>query len=221
MKLIIKYLKLNLRIVYFSLFKIIRLFKNSSSELYAFYIHPSVKIGKKVIIKKYCNISRDIMIGDYTFINEYTRIDSSIHKIGKYCSISHNVKIGMIPHPSTYISTSPVFYSTSRSFIKKDLFVYNKKNNIGNDVFIASNAIILAGVEISDGAIIAAGSVVTKDVPPYAIVAGNPAKIIKYRFSKSEIEKLLKYKWWDKDISFLVEHATEMAEKESFFTMIE
>ena len=71
--------------------------------------------------------------------------------------------------------------------------------HIGNDVWIGLNATILDGVTIGDGAIVAAGAVVTKDVPPYAVVAGVPAKIIKYRFTESQIDFLLKFRWWEKD----------------------
>lgn len=78
---------------------------------------------------------------------------------------------------------------------------------IGNDVWIGAYAKIVEGVRIGDGAVIAAGAVVTKDVPPYAIVGGVPAKIIKYRFEEKQIKQLLELKWWNKDIAWLKTHA--------------
>lgn len=79
---------------------------------------------------------------------------------------------------------------------------------IGNDVWIATGAVLVCGnhaLKIGDGAVVAAGAVVTKDVPPYAVVAGCPAEIIKYRFDKDTIEKLLNLKWWDKDSDWIKE----------------
>lgn len=215
MKIFLKKLKMYIRDIYYLFNKIRLTLFNYSSEVYSFYVHPSVKIGKNVIIRKYCNIAKNVIIGDYTFINEYTRIDSSIESIGKYCSISHNVKLGMIPHPLDLISTSPVFYSKNRG-LNNEFVQYDKKSKIGNDVFIASNVIVLYDVNIGDGAVIAAGSVVTKDVAPYAIMGGVPAKLIKYRFSKDEITKLLNIKWWDKDLDSLLRH-NYMQNKVMFF----
>jgi acetyltransferase-like isoleucine patch superfamily enzyme len=77
---------------------------------------------------------------------------------------------------------------------------------IGNDVWLGANVIVLDNITIADGAIVAANSVVTKDVPPYAIVGGTPAKLIKYRFDEADIAFLLEYQWWDKDINWLREN---------------
>lgn len=122
--------------------------------------------------------------------------------IGKYAQIGAYVAIHSTNHPIHYLST----YINYRLF---DGRLSNLKTNspvvVGNDVWIGHGAIILSGVSISDGAIIAAGSVVTKDVPPYAIVAGNPAREIKRRFSQNVIEELLNLKWWDKSKSEIEE----------------
>ena len=122
--------------------------------------------------------------------------------IGSFSSISDNVVSGGSDHPSGWISTSPVFYDnrdsvkTKFSRLDRDKI---KEVFIGNDVWIGSNAIILSGVVIGDGAIIGAGSVVTKDVAPYAIFAGNPAKHIRYRFEEEIVEDLIKIQWWNKE----------------------
>lgn len=121
--------------------------------------------------------------------------------IGAFCSIGPRALIGGLgKHPTTMISTHPAFYSkqnqSGESFSDKNYYVEHARTVIGNDVWIGANAIVLDGVRIGDGAIVAAGSIVTKDVPAYSVVAGVPAKILKYRFSELEIESLLKLQWW-------------------------
>lgn len=146
----------------------------------------------------------DSEINNYSYIGRNCLIVST--KIGKYCSISDNCNIGLAKHHIDWVSTSPIFNGERNIF--KDNYS-NKKYQpysntiIGNDVWIGINALIKTGITIGDGAIIGAGSIVTKDVPPYAIVAGNPAKIIRYRFTEEQIKNLLKMKWWDLEQSIL------------------
>lgn len=125
----------------------------------------------------------------------------SVTRIGKYCSIGPNFLCGWGIHPTNGISTSPMFYSTvqqnGRTLSSVDKIEERKEIIIGNDVFIGANVTVLDGVTIGDGAIIGAGAVVSKDIPPYAIAVGCPIKVIKYRFSEDQINRLLKVKWWE------------------------
>ena len=209
--------------LYYIYFYFAKFFKYPNAEIYTNLIHPNVKIGNGVIIKENCRIQKDVIIDDYTFINHSTQIDTNCRYIGKFCSISHGVKIGLGPHPLNFFSTSPVFYEPYRGFVDKQL--YNEFEDkgyteIGNDVLIGANAIILAGVKVGNGAVIGAGSIVTKNVPPYAVVAGNPAKVIKYRFSDEIIEKLENLKWWDLDVNCILKYQKYFDDIENFIKAV-
>jgi acetyltransferase-like isoleucine patch superfamily enzyme len=139
--------------------------------------------------------------------------DNSVIKhaqIGRFCSIGSNVQTGMGTHPTgTFVSTHPAFYSVekhagftfaTRNTFSEMIFIDAEKKyvvEIGNDVWVGSNVLIMDGIRIGDGAIIAAGSVVNKDVAPYAIVAGVPAKFIRNRFTDEQITHLNNIKWWN------------------------
>jgi len=121
-------------------------------------------------------------------------------KIGRYCSFGSGVWRFNANHPTKFKSTHPYFYNPLCGHVEQEL-IHRSELVVGNDVWVGQNAIILARVRrIGDGAVIGAGAVVTKDVPDYAIVAGNPAKIIKYRFSEKTIEKIKAEQWWNKTI---------------------
>lgn len=132
----------------------------------------------------------DVTLGDYTYVGGNVKISRA--NIGKFCSIAEGVKIGLGIHPTHLESTHPAFYSPNSGWqdeIKPDLslnIVEYKPIIIGNDVWIGTNAIILDGITIGSHAVVAAGAVVTKDIPEYAIVGGVPAKIIKFRNIKNE-----------------------------------
>ena len=121
-------------------------------------------------------------------------------KIGSFCSIANNVIIGGAMHPIEWVSTSPVFYK-GRDSVKAKFSEHIRANDkitkIGNDVWIGNNAIIKQGLTIGTGSVIGMGSVVTKNVDPYSIVAGNPAKFIRYRFDDCLRQKLLLSEWWN------------------------
>lgn len=118
--------------------------------------------------------------------------------IGSFCSLASNIIIGPGDHPINYLSTSPFLYMDNLGYSdSQGNEIFLKPCKIGNDVWIGDNVFIKGGVFVWDGAIIGAGAVVTKDVPPYAIVEGVPAKLILYRFDNDTISKLLKLRWWD------------------------
>lgn len=141
----------------------------------------------------------NVKVGKYTYIGANNSMQNV--EIGSFCSIGSYVAAGGGIHPMDRPATSTIFYDPNNCFRTK-LFINNSdviqpKTIIGNDVWIGDNVYIKAGVNVGDGVIIGAHSVVTHDVPPYAIVAGVPARIIKYRFNDDIITKFLAEKWWD------------------------
>ena len=179
-------------------------------------IYPRSEDKQLIYIK---NVVKDpsIIIGDFTFYHDFVNDPRDFEKnnvlyhypinhdkliIGKFCSIACGAKFlfNGANHTLKSLSTYPfpIFYEEWSHGIWADKSWDNKGDiKIGNDVWIGYDAIIMAGVTIGDGAIIATRAVVTKDVPPYTIVGGVPAKIIRKRFSDEVIEELLKQKWWD------------------------
>jgi acetyltransferase-like isoleucine patch superfamily enzyme len=156
-------------------------------------------------------------VGSYTYIAKNSQISRS--HIGKFCAIGPNVQMGLGTHPtSTFVSIHPAFYSKAKqvaiTFSGTDSFTEHMPVSIGNDVWIGANVIIADGVTIGDGAIIAAGAVVTKNVTPYEVVGGVPAKNIKYRFTDSQIAFLLAFKWWEKDKEWFARNAEHMLDIE-------
>lgn len=202
--------------------RIIYKFRNKSRiSLLAFFDNKSL-FGKSIYIDRFC-ILHDVSIGDYSYIAYSSSIASC--KIGKFCSIASNVKIGLPSHPLDMTSTSPVFYNRVNrlgiKWVKNDLISNDIAHTIiGNDVWIGANAIIMSGVKVGDGSVIGAGAIVTKDVEPYSVVVGIPAKVIKKRFDDDTIINLLKIKWWNWDESKIKKNIEYFVEPKTLIDMI-
>ena len=150
------------------------------------------KLGKETKIAENVEIGNFSDIGKYTYIGQYTTITST--KIGNYCSIASFVKIGHGEHDLNRISTNSIFYKNSFKELTK------KKCEIGNDVWIGTDVIILRGVKIGNGVVIGANSLVNKDIPDFSIAVGSPVRIVRKRFDDSKIDKIIESKWWDYDL---------------------
>lgn len=166
------------------------------SQKFNVLFEPPVALAGKILMNG--------RIGAYSYIRA-GRLSAQVKTIGRYCSIAPDVIAGDGNHPIDWLSTHPFQWGLSSTFsrvTKKKDFDFLKPSlkpfatHIGNDVWIGAGVLLLPGVTIHDGAIVAGGSVVTKDVPPYAIVGGNPARIIKYRFDEKTISRLLEIQWW-------------------------
>ena len=130
-------------------------------------------------------------------------------EIGRYCSFARGVCVFNGNHPLNFKSVHPFFYNSQFGYVKEGK-IPRSKLIVGNDVWVGQNAIIVPSVSrIGDGAVIGAGAVVTKDVPDFAVMAGNPAEIIKYRFSQETISRIKTSQWWNKDIEKLQEELNE------------
>lgn len=165
-------------------------------------------------VKDYAELTNSTL-GEYSYLAQFSIVNKT--EVGKFCSIGHGAYIGLWEHNMVVSTHSFYLYESSGGFVKgyKDYDKCAVSTYIGSDVWVGANSVILKGKRIGDGAIVGAGAVVTKDVPPYAITVGNPAKIIKYRFAPEEIDFLLKSQWWDypRDI------VQQMVDDEAFYSI--
>jgi virginiamycin A acetyltransferase len=173
--------------------------KHPSCTIHAATLTKNVNFEDHVRVESGCFIGAS-MIGRYTFIGQDSYVDKSTESIGRFCSVAMGTKISLQNHPMKWVSTHPFSYTKRYGFTDKNIAiegVTTGKTKIGNDVWIGANVTILAGVTIGDGAVIGADSLVTKNVEPYSIVSGSPAKHVRYRFDEETISKLLKIQWWN------------------------
>ena len=161
---------------------------------------------RRAIFSKYHNIE----IGKYSYGGCFNPDNiRAFTKIGRYCSFAENVYIYNANHPLGSKSMHPFFYDPSLGYVEREQ-ISRRSIEIGSDVWVGQNVIILPSVnKIGDGAVIGAGAIVTKDVPDFAVVAGNPAKFIKWRFSEKTRAELKASQWWNKDIEELSQNIEE------------
>ncbi len=183
--------------------------KRIGDENFSIGLFTSVQdssIGKYVRLGEYVTIVKS-RIDDFSYVNSSSKLVNV--QVGKFCSIGSEVLTGIGKHPTDLGSTHPAFYSTGKAFktfSDKNYFEEYSNIEIGHDVWIGSRAVIMGGVKIGNGAIVAACAVVTKDVEPYSIVGGVPARHIKYRIPKEKITSIEKTQWWNQSEDWLREN---------------
>jgi acetyltransferase-like isoleucine patch superfamily enzyme len=161
----------------------------------------------------------DVELGDLSYVSRGGRVANAT--VGRFTCIGPEVLVGLGRHPTRdFVSSHPAFYSTrgqaQLTFVDAQKFEEFRRVSIGNDVWIGARAIVLDGASIGDGAIVAAGAVVSGDVPPYAIVSGVPAKVVRYRFDEATIAAIHRSAWWDMDLERLRAAADAFADPAAF-----
>lgn len=183
-----------------------------------FWVHentvfePSCALGGPVYIA-------DSRLGAYTYVEIGSRISRA--DIGRFCSIAPYSLIGMAEHPARgFVSTHPAFYRHAPrngwDIVDKDQHEELRRTYVGNDVWVGAGATVRGGITIGDGAIIGAGAVVTRDVEPYEIVGGVPAATIRFRFDEATRHALLRSRWWDRDLEWIRQHASDFRDIDHF-----
>ena len=156
--------------------------------------------------------SRGALLHEYCTVGSYNHFGARVMlmnaRVGNYCSIAPEVKIGQMDHDLHCVSTSTWIFGSAHGITDGNGF--DRPAVIDHDVWLGANVVVKQGVHIATGAVVGAGSVVTKDIPPYAIAVGSPAKVIRYRFEESVIEKLLESKWWELEPDEAVKRCREL-----------
>lgn len=162
-------------------------------------LHIGVGVGRDVVI------NRDVTVGDYTYINRGATLFSG--RVGRYCSIGPYAQIGPEQHPLGHLSTSPRFFDDNPPYhVKTDFEVFESPPSLGHDVWVGAHTVILQGVTVGNGAVIAAGAIVTRDVAAFQVVGGVPAKPIGQRFAKRSQDLATRLAWWNMSDAELQDH---------------
>ena len=172
------------------------------------FVSANNRIDPRAVIYRMVKM-KSSSIGRYSYVGNDTDVECA--DIGQFCSISDHCRIGMGGHTLSHISSCPLFTQRingcQEQWVDQDIHAVEEKRAVlGNDVWVGSHVLINGGVTVGHGAVIGAGAVVVKDVPPYAIVGGVPAKIIRYRFSPDITEQLLELQWWNLPDETLKDH---------------
>jgi acetyltransferase-like isoleucine patch superfamily enzyme len=192
-------------------------------------IYSGATLDQSSILGEYSVLFRNAVLinsnlGAYSYVQSESVICNA--KIGRFCSIAGFVNIGLAKHPTNLVSISPVFYDNSQPLPKffvdeKFLFESLPTTVIDADVWIGQGALIKAGVNVGVGAVIGAGAIVTKDVPPYTIVAGNPCRPIRLRFPEPIVRRLVDSQWWEFSETKLKKMAPFFTSPESFLSALD
>ena len=186
---------------------ILSLPKRLASHIALFCILQEAVVDKTAAICSGVRFYRG-KIGKYSYIGNNSFVSDT--DIGSFTSISTDCYIGGTSHPTDWVSTSPVFHKweniMKKNFARHEFEIF-KRTTIGNDVWIGNRVMIKAGVKIANGAVIGMGSIVTKNIGPYEIWAGNPARLIRKRFGDETIDALEKMKWWEWDDNKIEKYA--------------
>jgi acetyltransferase-like isoleucine patch superfamily enzyme len=165
------------------------------------------QIVDNVTIDKFSCVSRS-ELGRYFGLGCFSFVNNSL--IGRYCTFGARISVGAFSHPTNWLSIHEFQYRDTSNIYGDSILEggvniapKNAQTQIGNDVWIGDNACVRAGTKIEDGVIVGMGAVVTADVPPYAIVGGSPARVLRYRFDKAVITALLELKWWELEMNDL------------------
>lgn len=160
-----------------------------------------------------------VTLGDFSYVSREARLFNTT--VGRFCCIGPEALVGLGTHPTRqFVSSHPAFYSTRAqaglAFVAEQKFEEFAPVTIGNDVWIGARAIVLDGATVGDGAIVAAGAVVAGEVPPYAIVSGVPARVVRHRFDEATIAAIRASRWWDLDPEALRANAAAFADPDRF-----
>lgn len=218
---------------------IIRIISDMIHRLTSFVLnklrfHGIVRFNSTVYLGKDSNFEGANSLGDRTIFSgsmgygSYIGTDCNISaNIGRFTSIGAEVltAIGTHPFKYPYVTTSPMFFSVR----KQSMYTFAKTNlfeeilpmvQVGNDCWIGVRVVVVGGISIGDGAMVLAGAVVTKDVPPYSIVGGVPARVIGYRYDEDTIKFLLETQWWNKSLEWLKENSRSLCDMDNFKCII-